>query len=436
MILELGLITLGGYMWHTLNTKDKKVLKDKFNSSMEGIGLYNKKEETFYLYGLKETKYGWKGYIKIPSGLSLEHLNSKLNILEDNLNGIIEVQKDRFKDYIEFYMVNKDVDKYKFEPVKCKEYQLYIGKDFKLKNYILDINKDTHILIGGVNGTGKTFLLSGILTNLIYNSKDKIEIYLLQIAKSELSAFEDCTCVVNSSFNDNDCDKALNSLLETIKDRSNTFRSYGIKNITQWNKHYTSSYMKRIYVVIEELSFFIHNEYLFEKITDISKIGRSVGVHIISCVQRSTATNMPPDLKSQMTRITFRQKSSIDSTNIINTPDAKYLKERECIVDGNSDYVQLKTPWIDEDYVLLHKYVPDIKIPTKKSKVNVINIKDIEETVKQESGIIVDNETMTVTNTEVHGLIEIEEKDMKFEKRSDGIMNEKEFRKNVKGKGL
>ena len=46
------------------------------------------------------------------------------------------------------------------------------------------------ILIGGVTGTGKSFLLASILTNLIYNSSRYIEIYLLQIQTSEISAFD------------------------------------------------------------------------------------------------------------------------------------------------------------------------------------------------------------------------------------------------------
>ena len=41
----------------------------------------DKNKETFKLYGLEEKKYGWRGYIYIPKGLSFEHLNSKKNIL-------------------------------------------------------------------------------------------------------------------------------------------------------------------------------------------------------------------------------------------------------------------------------------------------------------------------------------------------------------------
>lgn len=381
MIVEIGLALAGTYAWNYLNAKDGRKLKNKFKNIMIKSGVKNKEDETFKIFKLEKTKYGYLAYISNTEGLSLEHINSKLNILEDNMNAIITIEKDRFKDFIKMYIVNRDISVFKFKPIKAKEYELCIGKDYKGKDYLLDVNKDAHILIGGATGTGKTFLLSAILTNLIYNSKEKIEIYLLQIAKSELSAFEDCACVVNSSFTENSCEDTLNSLLETMQDRSNTFRSYGIKNITQWNKHHTSHYMKRMYVVIEELSFFINREDLFFKIIDISKVGRSVGVHIISCIQRSTATNMPPDLKSQMTRITFRQKSSIDSTNIINTLDAKYLKAMECIVDGNDDYIQIKTAWIDEDYILLHKYVQDIKIPTDKKKQKIIKVKKIKEKI-------------------------------------------------------
>ena len=56
MIVELGLIVLGGYMWHVLNTKDKKELENNFNKSMEGIGLYNKNKETFNRF-LKNIKF-------------------------------------------------------------------------------------------------------------------------------------------------------------------------------------------------------------------------------------------------------------------------------------------------------------------------------------------------------------------------------------------
>lgn len=421
MILETGLIILGGYMWHIMNTTDKRELIDNFNKAMEGIGLYSKTQETFKIYGLKEKSYGWRGYISIPKGLSLEHLNSKLNILEDNLNGIIEIDKDRFKKHINFYMVNKDVDKFKYEPVKCKPYELYIGKDFKLNNFKLNVRKDPMILIGGVTGTGKSFLLASILTNLIYNSSRYIEIYLLQIQKSEISAFDECEGVKSAYYTPGDCILCLENIMKIIEERSNSFKEKSIRNISQWNMHYKKEYMKEIYVVIEELSFFLELDIL----QSIAKVGRSVGVHLIGCIQRTVATQMDTTLKSQMTRITFHQKSVIDSNNIINTSDAKKLKERECIIDGNNDYITLKTPWIDEDYILLHKYVASIKIPTKDAdKPKILNVEKIDYPIN------------IIKEIEEHSIIDVSEEDMKEElgkhrcesKFKTGVISLEEFK--------
>lgn len=429
MITEFALAAAGTYIWNYINTADERKIKNDFKAIMLKSGIKNKDDETFKIYKIIKTSYGFIAYINNVRGLSLEHINSKLNVLEDNLNGIIAVEKDRFKDYIKMCMVDKDISEFKFEPIKCTNYQLLIGKDFKGGNYLIDVNKDAHILIGGATGTGKSFLLAGILTNLIYNSSKTIDLYLLQICKSELSAFENCNCVKKAAYNLEDCSNILYILINEMDKRSELFKQYGIRNITQWNKHFKDKYMKRIYIVIEEISFFLETD-VWNDVMKIAKAGRSVGVHLISCVQRSTATNIPPDLKSQMTRITFRQKSSIDSTNIINTPDATKLKQMECIIDGNSDYIQVKTAWIDEDYVLLNKYIPEIKIPTNEEKQEILNVKKINNKIYSiEQPQVIDIEENEMTNLGTKGLIESPKK-----KNKTGTISWEDF-KNANRKG-
>lgn len=379
MFVELGLAIAGTYMYNYLNTTDERKLKHNFNEIMNKTGIKNREDETFKIYKIIPTSYGFICYIQNVKGLSIEHFESKMNIIEGNLNGIVQIQKDRFKDYIQMWIVNKDISTYKFEPVKCKHNELYIGKDFKGQNYLISLLKDSHILIGGVTGCGKSFLLACILTNLIYNSSDFIEIYLIQICKSELSAFENCKPVKFVAYDIQQCLIGFKKLINELNRRSDLFKKYGIRNITQWNQHHKDKYLKTIIVTIEEISFFMDSENLesWENISKITKAGRSVGIHIISAIQRTVATQIDTTVKSQMTRITFRQKSSIDSVNIINTTDATKLKERECIIDGNSDYQMVKTAWIDEDYILLNKYVPEINIPSQEEKQEIINIKKL-----------------------------------------------------------
>ena len=52
--------------------------------------------------------------------------------------------------------------------------------------------------------------------------------------------------------------------------------------------------------------------------------------------------------------------------NIIESPGAKDLQERECLIWGRKGLKLLKIPFIDEDYKDLQKFVPEIKLPNQK----------------------------------------------------------------------
>lgn len=364
----LGLASYTSYLYKS--TSYIRRFKEDFQNVMESIGIENKNHETFQVIDINTKSYGLEVKLNIPDGLSQEHLNSKLNILQDNFSAIVELEKDRFQNFITMYLITKDIAKYRFKPVKAKGYQLYIGKDYKGQDYFIDLNKDSQLLIAGCTGTGKSFLLASILTNLIYNSSKDIEIYLSQIVKGDIGAFAKCKPVKFVANTVEEVNISLDKVCKILDNRSDLFTVYGIKNITQFNNHYPHRKLKRIFYVIEELSFFMEegNEEIWNKILKISKAGRSVGISLVTAIQRTTVTNMDSNVKSQMTRITFRQKSSIDSINVIGISDATELKERECLVDSNNGVVSIKVPYIDEDYKILNYYVPEISVPEIKPK--------------------------------------------------------------------
>jgi hypothetical protein len=381
MFVELAVLGAAiGIYNHYFSSESKFI--SRFDSVMEGVGVVNKQGNTFTIRDLETTRYGYKATLNIPYGLSVSHIENKINILEDNLNGIVNIEKDRFKDNTILRIVDRDIDKFMFKPAKCPTSKLWIGKDFKGDNYFLDLNKDPHVLIGGTTGTGKSFLLASILTNLIYNYPKDVEIYLSQICKGEIGAFTECQPVKFVAYNMAEVFVGLKKVCKKLDERSNLFTKYGIRNITQWNKHFPNKRMKRIVYVLEELSFFMEIPDVWEYVLKMVKAGRSCGIHLIGLLQRSTASNLPPDVKSQMTRITFKQKSVIDSQNIINTTGAIKLKDRECLVDSNNGLELVKTPYIDEDFITLNKYVPEIRIPTNEEKEdNIIIEKEDEEEV-------------------------------------------------------
>ena len=349
--------------------------KEKFNNLMSVMKL-----DGFRLIEDKKIVNGHILKISIPATSSFETFEKKKSQLEDHLGAIIELEKIRFTSMLIAKCINQDIGKYKFNIVKCLENKLFIAREFDGTPFFLDLDKEAHLLIAGQTGTGKSFLLASILTNLIATNKN-IEIYLSQIMKGEIGLFSNCRQVKMTAYNLEEVAAILRRISKNIDERSKLFSSKGFKNLTHYNSK-NKNKLKRIFFVVEELSFFMPNDNdpaniktlkseCWNKILDLVKTGRSSGIHFISVTQRSTCANLPSEVKAQMCCLSTQQRSAIDSMNIIESPDAKDLQERECLIWGRKGLKLLKIPFIDEDYRDLQKFVPEIKLPgTEETKID------------------------------------------------------------------
>ena len=349
--------------------------REKFDNLMTVMKL-----EGFRLIEDKKIVNGHILKISIPATSSFETFEKKKSQLEDHLGAIIELEKIRFTSMLIAKCINQDIGKYKFNIVKDLENKLFIAREFDGTPFFLDLDKEAHLLIAGQTGTGKSFLLASILTNLIATNKN-IEIYLSQIMKGEIGLFSNCRQVKMTAYNLEEVAAILRRISKNIDERSKLFSSKGFKNLTHYNSK-NKNKLKRIFFVVEELSFFMPNDNdpaniktlkseCWNKILDLVKAGRSSGIHFISVTQRSTCANLPSEVKAQMCCLTTQQRSAIDSMNIIESPDAKDLQERECLIWGRKGLKLLKIPFIDEDYRDLQKFVPEIKLPgTEETKID------------------------------------------------------------------
>ena len=356
--------------------------REKFDNLMTIMKL-----EGFRLIEDKKIMNGHILKISIPATSSFETFEKKKSQLEDHLGAIIELEKIRFTSMLTAKCINQDIGKYKFNIVKGLENKLFIAREFDGTPFFLDLDKEAHLLIAGQTGTGKSFLLASILTNLIATNKN-IEIYLSQIMKGEIGLFSNCRRVKMTAYNLEEVAAILRRISKNIDERSKLFSSKGFKNLTHYNSK-NKNKLKRIFFVVEELSFFMPNDNdpaniktlkleCWNKILDLVKTGRSSGIHFISVTQRSTCANLPSEVKAQMCCLTTQQRSAIDSMNIIESPDAKDLQERECLIWGRKGLKLLKIPFIDEDYRDLQKFVPEIKLPgTEETKIDRQDVEKI-----------------------------------------------------------
>lgn len=374
-----GLMVVGAvYYRSTMDSRFLKPYKTKWNSLMEELNISSSgSKSSFKINSIEEITNGFIATVSIPPGLNSDILEKNIKSIENYYKAKVFIKNIEFTNMCNVKIIDTKLENYPFEPVKLKEYQLFIGKTCDGKDYILDMNKNSHVLLLGVTGSGKTMELMMILTNLIYNSSKKIEIHLSQIAKSETGMLKDCSCVKFYSTKLEDVALDLERVAKLIDYRSKIFDKEGVPNIKEYNKYNPKNKMKRIYYVIEELSFFMPQasdsddiKYLKNKcwtsILSIVKAGRSVGIHFLSVSQRSTATNLPSDVKSQLTRISFNQISKVDSKNAIECDDACSLEEKQCLIYGDSRAMEIITvPLLKDGYLSLHEFVNEIKIPKK-----------------------------------------------------------------------
>lgn len=432
-LLALAMTTAIGtpvlyHIFKDSNKKEKKELELKWNKACRNLKLHDKDNNIPYLNSIEKTTYGFKATTKLPFGISLEKFQSVKNTIEDNISAILEIKKSKYDDHVKINIINTKPE-FIFKPVKTNANELWLGHKANGQAFKIQLNLDPHILIGGTTGTGKTFLLSAILTNLIYNNSKKIDLYLSQIMKSEIGIFKDCKCVKQISYDLATTCTILKKLANEVNKRSKMFTDEGIRNLNQWNElKDKKDFIKRIFIVIEEVSFFIAGDgddkiekelkkECWDYINTIVKAGRSSGVHLLSCTQRSTCANIPAEIKAQMSRISFRQRQTNDSENIISTKEAVRLEAQEFIFTGSS-YEYLIASKLDEDFKVLQSYVKEIIIPNNKEE-NKNNNNEVEEQQCKHEVLTLSREEFQARIAELKNKKQIEDKIIEFKDIED-----------------
>lgn len=329
--------------------------------------------------------------VSLPASGTVAAIEKLKGAIEKHFKCLCEIKDIRFSNLISIKLILSSLGKFNYEPVKASNNELYIGKTFDNKNYFIDLVVDPHILICGKTGTGKSYLLALILTNLMYWNKN-IDIYLNQTAKREIDYAKNCEQVKFTAYSPTESLVILKRAYNYIQERSKQFAELGVRDIEHYNKLYQSRKLKRKFYIFEEVSCYMANDrdsedereiknQCWSLLWDIVKLGRAAGVHFIGVTQRATAKNLGGDgeIKSQLCVCSFRMRSELDSRNAIDSDTATKLAKQEIVVSGNDGEVIVKTPYIDKEFTILQKYVPKIIVPTTKKYNPKVIRREIEE---------------------------------------------------------
>ena len=224
-------------------------------------------------------------------------------------------------------------------------------------DFYMDLIEQTHLLIAGATGSGKSVIVNGMIYTMLLDSPMKYEFILIDPKRVELSMYRPVPhCIYYAS----ELDTIVNALhlaMDIIENRYKTMQKQGVRK-------YTGS---KVFIIIDELADLLttNRRVVLPLIQRICQIGRAAAVACIACTQSPIARIIPTELKVNFdSRIALRTACKQDSRNIIGIPGCENLPlYGQCYYKTSNGIVQWQVPYYDDKTIneLVHMWKPKPK---------------------------------------------------------------------------
>ena len=212
---------------------------------------------------------------------------------------------------------------------------ILIGEKIGGELIVVDLYRMSHLLIGGRTGAGKSVWVNSMICSLISRySPEEVRFVMIDPKVMELQVYNNIPHMLATVIhNVNDVIRALDWLVNEMKNRFQKFEEQNVINIGGFNKkikngEIAGESLPIIVCIIDELAdlMMINPRKIEILLVRLAQLGKSAGIHLI------VATNRPtPEVLSELmisnfpSRIAFKVTSPRESRLILNFPDAEYL---------------------------------------------------------------------------------------------------------------
>lgn len=315
----------------------------------------------------------WTFKIRLGTGVTVAKVESRSADIGLALGGLptrlVQIQgEDRLG--IEVPNTNKMVLSAKVA-LSSKEYSnskhtlpLFIGKDTKNQNVVIDLARMPHLLIAGTTGSGKSIALNTFIVSLLFKKNpDELKFILIDPKKVEFSLFKGISehFLLNYTNTSNPivkspqiANEALLRLTEVMENRLDLIEAKGCKNIAEYNAQKGIKKMYYIVAVIDELAELMATQEdkgkaLEHNLCRLAQLARAVGIHLIVATQRPSVNVITGTIKANFpVRISFKLASLMDSRTILDAAGAENLTgSGDCILSIDGAMTRLQAPYLD-----------------------------------------------------------------------------------------
>lgn len=185
-----------------------------------------------------------------------------------------------------------------------------------------DMANQTHLLIAGRTGSGKSCVVNGIIhSQLVQKSCNEVQFIFIDPKRVELSMWKNIPhCIAYAS---DDMRERLNALSFAVRIIERRFEEMEANGLKKYNG-------SDILVIIDELADLLTTQKtdVLPLLQRIGQIGRAAKVHLIACTQCPTAQILSTQLKCNFDSILgLRTRSPQDSRNIIGIKGCEKLPD-------------------------------------------------------------------------------------------------------------
>ena len=248
-----------------------------------------------------------------------------------------------------------------------------IGKKDNGEVLLFDLAEAPHLMVSGASGMGVSVFFNTIITSLLYKKHPaEMKLVLIDPKKIEFSLYNPLKYYFLAGLSDSDpimsdmgrMSEVILSLLRLMENRLELFKDAGVRNIKDYNRKFCQRqlnpvkrhhYLPYIVVMIDEYDVISANygKVIETPLENISRTGRTVGIHLIISVQRPVGTVISSGIKANISsRIAFRVTSVNESRNILGIGGAEKLQRPgEMIYTNGIDLVNSKCAFIDTEEI-------------------------------------------------------------------------------------
>lgn len=197
-------------------------------------------------------------------------------------------------------MIVKSVEEYNVLLKHFESYQI----PFNI-NYFYDVSKAPHMLISGVTGSGKSYMLYHIIFSILAR---RCDLYVIDRKKdiSKISKVKNNSALESElkvASEIEDIKLLIDEVLEIMIERENQFE---LHDSDQFNLNFKDLNWKPIFLIFDELSATVseletkEQKELMKKLKTIVQRGRSAGVCLIIAMQSAKADTLDSSIRSQL----------------------------------------------------------------------------------------------------------------------------------------